>query len=72
MLRANRLEIAYSNQTGSVKDYLLTGDPFYLSQYEENAQKVNMMIAHMLKTFKTAEDHESSNNWQHSNCAMRN
>ncbi len=58
MLRANRLEIAYSNQTGSVKDYLLTGDPFYLSQYEENAQKVNTMIAHMLKTFKTAEDHE--------------
>ena len=58
MLRANRLEIAYSNQTGSVKDYLLTGDPFYLSQYEENAQKVNTMIAHMLKTFKTAEDQE--------------
>ena len=45
MLRANRLEITYSNQTGSVKDYLLTGDPFYLSQYKENAQKVNTMIA---------------------------
>ena len=58
MLMANRLEIDYYNQTGSVKDYLLTGDPFYLSQYEENTQKVNTMIGQMLKTFKTAEDQE--------------
>ena len=58
MLMANRLEIDYYNQTGSVKDYLLTGDPFYLSQYKKNAQKVNTMIGHMLKTFQSAEDQE--------------
>ena len=58
MLMANRLEINYYKQTGSVKDYLLTGDPFYLSQYKKNAQKVNTMIGHMLKTFQSAEDQE--------------
>ena len=58
MLLANRLEIDYYNQTGSVKNYLLTGDPFYLSQYEDYAQKVNTMIGHMLKTFKSTEDQE--------------
>ena len=52
MLMANRLEIAYSNQSGSVKSYLLTGDPVYLSQYEEKAQKVDTMIGQMLKTYK--------------------
>ena len=55
---ANRLEYYYYNQTGSVKNYLLTGDPFYLSQYGENAQEVNTIIGHMLKTFQSADDQE--------------
>ena len=58
MLMANRLEINYFKQTGSVKNYLLTGDPFYFSQYKKNAQKVNTMIGHMLKNFQSAEDQE--------------
>ena len=58
MLMANRLENYYFEQSGSVKSYLLTGDPDYLSQYEEKAQKVDMMIGQMLKTYKTAEDQE--------------
>src|SRR3954451_8552028 len=58
MLMANRLENDYFKQSGAVKNYLLTGDPIYLSQYEENAQKVNTMIGHMLKTYKKAEDQE--------------
>ena len=58
MLMANRLENYYFEQSGSVKSYLLTGDPDYLSQYEENAQKVDTMIGQMLKTYQTAEDQE--------------
>ncbi len=58
MLMANRLENAYFEQSGSVKSYLLTGDPIYLSQYEEKAQKVDTMIGQMLKTYKIAEDQE--------------
>ena len=58
MLMANRLENAYFEQSGSVKSYLLTGDPDYLSQYEEKAQKVDTMIGQMLKTYKIAEDQE--------------
>ena len=58
MLMADRLESDYFKQSGSVKNYLLTGDPVYLAQYEENAEKVNTMIDQMLKTFKTAEDQE--------------
>jgi diguanylate cyclase (GGDEF)-like protein len=58
MLMANRLENDYFEQSGSVKNYLLTGDPVYLSQYEEKAQKVDTMIGQMLKTYEIAEDQE--------------
>ncbi|MCQ6274197.1 diguanylate cyclase [Bacillus sp. V3B] len=58
VLLANSLESDHLKQSGAVKNYLLTGDPTYLSQYEEYKGKVNKTIDHMLKTYKIAEDQE--------------
>lgn len=58
VLLANGLEGDYLKQSEAVKNYLLTGDTIYLSDYEEYGQKVDKTINHMLKTYKTAEDQE--------------
>lgn len=58
VLLANGLEGDYLKQSEAVKNYLLTGDTIYLSDYEEYGQKVDKTINHMLKTYKTAADQE--------------
>ena len=58
VLLANGLEDDHLKQSGAVKNYLLTGDTIYLSQYEAYAQKAHKTIDQMLKTYETAKDQE--------------
>ncbi len=55
---AKDLENLYLNQSNAVRNYLLTGDDAYISQYEEISQKANGTIGLMMEAYKTDEDRE--------------
>lgn len=60
-MMAKNLDISYSNQSNSMKNYLLTGNDQYLDQYEKYADEASKTINGMKDFFKRAEDKEIIN-----------
>ena len=58
---AKNLQVLYLGESNAIKNYLLTGDEAYISQYDDYLLKANETIKEMLKTYQAERDIEIIN-----------
>ena len=58
---AKNLQVLYLGESNAIKNYLLTGDEVYISQYDDYLLKANETIKEMLKTYQAERDIEIIN-----------